>query len=184
MYHFYILASSSNETYISLENHINKCNSSNALGNKYDVIPSTLQSQINILHTSQKFKECKEYYKTHHLNSDFKEVLFDGNINDLNAIFQNEHTTFWVLRVLANTLLSSLFPKVPSKITSHKYLVFQVLNNKEKFLIGICNTLFHAHRVIEDSCDTKIPDLDFELSVNEEKTINIGLLEYVVIRKS
>lgn len=95
MTHVFLLYSSSNDSLEKLDAHINKSNSSNALGNVYDIIPANLVCDFEFLTSSSKFKDCKDFVKKNKDLTNFKEILYDGNINDLNTIYTNEDEAYW-----------------------------------------------------------------------------------------
>jgi hypothetical protein len=156
MSHIFLAYSSSKECLEKLDLHINKSNSSNALGNVYDIIPFNLASQVNFLTSSYKFKECKEYVKKSINLENYKEVLYDGNINDLNTIYTDNDEAYWVLRVPVNRLISSYLPsKVNHQNKKETFMIF-VKDEEKDVLIGVADSRVQIFKLIEETTNVSV----------------------------
>jgi len=188
MTHHFVLGKSAKNVYDEIEAHINKCNSSNALGNKYDIIPSNLITKIKFLHSASKFKECKDYFKSLILSKEFKEissdlslkeVVFDGSINDLSAIFTSDSLVFWILRIPMNTLITSYTGDKHRMIHKSCYTVHfrssKVSNEDFEIFIGATSSFLCACRLIEESSGSDIitPELSARNGSSGNKVIEI-----------
>lgn len=197
MTHHFVLGKSTKDVYEQLEAHMTKCNNSNALGNKYDIIPSNLITKITFLHSAQKFKECKEFFKSLILSPEFnfqnlKEVVFDGSINDLSAIYESSIETsiessiesgdsvvFWVLRIPMNTLITSYTGDKHRPIHKSCYTVHfrsrTSQNLGSEIFIGATSSFLSACRLVEESSGSDIitPELSTRNGTSGNKVIEI-----------
>ena len=198
MSHHFILCKSTCKVYDELEAHMTKCNNSNALGNKYDIIPSSLIPSIKFLHSAQKFKECKEYFKKSQEFKDLgcglhlKEVVFDGTINDLSAIYETHIETsieadskpdsfvFWILRVPMNTLVVSYIggDKSTANKVVHKgcYSIYF-----QDIFIGATTSLLSACRLIEESTGGYVIIPENKCNKSIEIPTSIGIYKILVL---
>ncbi len=150
MSHIFLLYQSSKDVLDKIDAHITKCNSSNALGNVYDIIPDNLAMEVKFLISSYKFKDCKDFIKKNIDMVNFKEVLYDGNINDLNTIYISEEEAYWILRAPINKIITSYLPdKNVSKTKKETFLVL-VKDGEKKVLIGVADSKIQIYKLIEE----------------------------------
>lgn len=121
-----------------------------------DIIPEKCATQVEYVTASYKFKECKDFVKKIVNVSDYKEILFDGSMNSIFVLFQNDIESFWSVRIGLNKMITSYYPsKHDNKYKKVNYAVF-IHHNDSKVLIGIADTFFQVQKLIETSCGSTV----------------------------
>jgi hypothetical protein len=160
MSHIFLLYQSDVETLKALDDHFDK-------EGKSFIIPEDLLNKIIFLTSSYKFKDCKEFARKN-ITPDFKEILYDGSVNDLHTIYRSEDEAYWVLRIPINKLIIN---RLASKNISKKdtFLVFH-----QDVLIGVVNSKVQIFSLIEKFCDEELSNEYFTINVNEIREIVCG----------
>jgi hypothetical protein len=178
----YVVYHSTNEILEHIETYFNEqCKKESILLNQnVDVIPAKYASQIEFVTTSSKYHECKDFVRKTIDTTIYKEVLFDGSLNNIFVMYQNDIDAYWCIPAPVNKLITSYFPNKNDNIFKKaKYTIFLKVDTT-KILIGITDSYYQAQKLIELSCGEKVNFPAPKDEKLEHVAHSCGLIEYVI----
>jgi hypothetical protein len=178
----YVVYHSTNETLNHIETYFNEqCKKENIILNEnIDIIPAKYASQVEFVTTNSKYKECKDFVRKNIDTSIYKEVLFDGSLNNIFIMYQNDIDVYWCFPIPINKLITSYYPSKNDNIFKKaKFTIFLKVNDT-KILIGISDSYYQAQKLIEASCSEKINISAPKNDKDEHVAHSCGLIEYII----
>ena len=182
MSYVYVVYSSSVEVLNEIEKYCEvDIKKENIIFNEHvDIIPAKYAPQLEFVTSSAKFQDCKTYIKKNIDITSYKEILYDGSLNDIFVMYKNEVDAYWAIRIPLNRMVTSYYPnKNESVYKKAKFIVFLKAGDA-KVLVGITDCYFQVQKLIESSCGQKIAIDTIPNDKEEHKIHSCNGVEYIV----